>query len=51
MLEDLGLGLAAICILSAVFLLQDGVAGTNDVNPFQVLGGAVILTVGLITDC
>lgn len=49
MLENLGLILAAICILCGVFLIQDGVAGTTDANPFKLLGGAVILSIGLIT--
>jgi hypothetical protein len=46
MLGNLGLAVAIICALSGAFLLYNGTT-TSDMN--QVLGGAALLSVGLLT--
>jgi len=45
MQENLGFAVAVLCIPSGVFLLYNGT--TADMN--QVLGGATLLSVGLVT--
>jgi len=46
MLGNLGFAVAVICIPSGAFLLYSGTT-TSDMN--QVLGGAALLSVGLVT--
>jgi len=46
MLGTLGFAVAVICIASGVFLLHRGIT-TLDMN--QVLGGAALLSVGLVS--
>jgi uncharacterized membrane protein YdjX (TVP38/TMEM64 family) len=44
--ENIGFALAVLCIPSGIFLLYNGTT-TSDMN--QVLGGATLLSVGLLT--
>jgi len=46
MLGNLGIAAASICIPAGVFLLYNGIS-QSDMN--QVLGGAALLSVGLVT--
>ena len=46
MLENLGIAAASICMLSGAFLVYNGIA-LSDMS--QVVGGAALLSVGLVT--
>jgi uncharacterized membrane protein YdjX (TVP38/TMEM64 family) len=48
MLDNLGIVLAAVCVLFGAFLLQDSLADPNASQGLRVIGGAVLLTLGLV---